>query len=285
MQRVLIIGSKGMAGHIIRQYFIEQGVFNIKDIARDSDTFKPDYLMDVSDLDTLEIVINEFSPNYIINCIGVLNKDAEEHPDTAIFFNGYFPHFLAQKSNAKLIHISTDCVFSGKKGDYTTDDEKDGKGFYASSKAIGEVVYGNHLTIRTSIVGPEIKSNGIGLLNWFLRNSESSVKGYTSAYWTGVTTLQLAKSIHQILMNQPSLNGLIHLTNNKKITKLDLLHFFKDVFGSPVEIVPYSNYRVDKSLISSNQFHILAVPDYHAMILELKKWMQEHKELYKYQYN
>lgn len=285
MERVLIIGSKGMAGHIIRKYFLEQNIFSIKDIARDSDTFMPDYLMDVSELSTLERVIHDFSPNYIINCIGILNKDAEEHPDKAIFFNGYFPHFLAQKSSAKLIHISTDCVFSGKKGDYTITDEKDGKGFYASSKAIGEVVYGNHLTIRTSIIGPELKANGIGLLHWFLKNTEKSVKGYASAYWTGVTTLQLAKSIHQILTNQPGLNGLIHLTNNRKISKLELLHFFKDVFRKSVEIIPDWNYKVDKSLISNNQIPILTIPDYHGMIIELKEWMQTHQELYTYQYN
>ena len=287
MKKVLIIGSKGMLGHMILKFFKSKKCFEIKDISRNGSLFKPAFEMDVFNLKNLEKIIIDYKPHYIINCIGVLNEYAETNPDKAIFLNSYFPHFLANKFGyfSKLIHISTDCVFSGKKGNYTINDNKDGVGFYSISKAAGEVLYNNNLTIRTSIIGPEIKENGIGLLHWFLTNKNKSIKGYKSAYWSGVTTLQLAKTIHKILLDSDELSGLIHVTNNNKINKFDLLKLFKSTFNSNVNILAENSYCSDKSLVSNLDISILKIPKYSTMINELKKWMNNDKSLYRLFYD
>ena len=118
----------------------------------------------------------------VINCIGLLNNTAEDNPELAVWFNSYFPHLLAafgKKYDFKLIHISTDCVFSGKEGGYKEDSFKNGNGFYAQSKALGEVINNKDLTFRTSIIGPELKHNGIGLFHWFM-NQENEISGFRS---------------------------------------------------------------------------------------------------------
>jgi len=132
----------------------------------------------------------------------------------AVWFNSYFPQLLAsfgKKYNFKLIHISTDCVFSGKEGGYKEDSFKNGIGFYAQSKALGEVVNSKDLTFRTSIVGPELKPDGIGLFHWFM-NQAGAISGFTEVFWTGVTTIELAKAINEAIIQE--LTGLYHLTNN-----------------------------------------------------------------------
>lgn len=284
MKRILIVGSKGMAGHIISHYLNCNSNFIIGELAR-SDERKPHfYNVDVTNLEELRSAIQDFLPDIIINCIGILNNDAEENPDKAVFLNSYLPHFMAKEVSyhgGKLIHISTDCVFSGKKGSsYNEQDVKDGNGFYAQSKALGEVIYGKHLTIRTSIIGPEIKTNGIGLLHWFLRNDDRTVNGYKNALWGGVTTLQLAKSVLELIKDDNT-TGLLHLTNNVAISKHNLLLLFREAFNKNVEIHPNTNYQVDKSLISTRILPAaILVPSYKQMIDELKEWMNLNTDLY-----
>ena len=230
MKKVVIIGSKGMAGHILYNYFRENTAFDVVDIARGVDFHTPAYQLDVTDFKDLEQIFKTEKPDVVINCIGVLNKDAEDHPDKAVLLNSYFPHFLARSGNEnefKVIHISTDCVFNGKKGGYTELSEKDGVGFYAETKSLGEVNYGKHLTLRTSIIGPELKCNGIGLFHWFMQQ-HGTIKGYRQAYWTGVTTLELTKAI--IAAINQNIFGLHNLVNEEKINKYDLTTLFKQVF-------------------------------------------------------
>ncbi|MHA8087434.1 dTDP-4-dehydrorhamnose reductase family protein [Aquirufa sp. Wall-65K1] len=286
MKRILILGSAGMAGHVVKKYLSDTGKYIIGELARTAAPVKFTYSVDVTDIHALDHVLNEFNPEVIINCIGVLNKDAEDNPEKAIFLNSFLPHYLAKKASTlgiRLIHISTDCVFSGSKGNYFDTDEKDGIGFYAQSKALGEVNYGAHLTIRTSIIGPEIKTTGIGLLHWFLRNDAKEIKGYTQAYWGGVTTIQLAIAIEHAI-EQP-ICGLIHLTNGTRISKYDLVNIFKNVFDKDVLIKPDDNYKVDKSLAISLQTNLLGrVPSYEKMVQEMKSWMQDNRDLYSHNY-
>lgn len=281
-KKILILGSKGMAGHIIRQFFCQYTQHAIIDIARGSDIFRPTYILDVTDFSTLKKILDSERPDYVINCIGVLNQDAETNPDKAVLLNAYFPHFLAKQCSllsSKLIHISTDCVFDGSKGNYAEQDFKDGKGLYAQSKALGEVDYGNHLTIRTSIVGPELKPGGIGLLHWFLHQT-GEISGYSRAFWSGVTTLQLAKSLNEII-NENELTGICHLTNGTRISKYELLLIFADVFDScNISIKADSKYQVDKSLINTRKDVNLDVPSYATMIKEVHSWMRGHAALY-----
>jgi len=281
MRKILIIGSKGMAGHIIYNFFKENTDFNVIDIARSSDSHVPNYQIDVTDFKLLSEILRSEKPDHVINCIGILNRDAEDHPDKAILLNSYFPHFLAQEGKSigfQLIHISTDCVFDGKRGGYTEDSIKDGVGFYAQTKALGEVLYAGNLTLRTSIIGPELKSNGIGLFHWFMQQRES-IKGYRQAYWTGVTTLELAKAIVEAI--DQNISGLHHLVNGIKINKYDLTNLFKEIFEKDeIFIEPFDDYKVDKSLLKSNNSFNYTVPSYIEMIKEMKEWIENHKNLY-----
>lgn len=283
MKKVLIIGSKGMLGHVVLTYFKEKKYFEVKSIARDDRFFVPDFSLDICNLKKLDKIIYQFKPNYIINCVGILNKNAENNPDKAIFINSYLPHYISVnfKNISKLIHISTDCVFSGKKGKYLISDLKDGQGIYATTKSLGEVINQKDLTIRTSIVGPELKNDGIGLLHWALSNTENKIKGFKSVYWSGITTLQLAKSLHNLLKSKEKFSGLIQLTNNKRINKFDLLNLIKDIYKLSFQIEPCFKYNVDKSIINENNSKILKIPSYDSMLKDLKIWMNNHKNLYK----
>jgi dTDP-4-dehydrorhamnose reductase len=285
MNKILIIGSQGMAGHVIKRYLKEKNLFEIFDIARSNKYGDVTFELDVTNFQELEDILNSTKPNFIINCIGILNLEAETNPDKAILINSYFPHFLAKlatKLGAKLFHISSDCVFNGKKGNYKEDDFKDGFGFYAQSKSLGEVTYGGHLTIRTSIIGPEIKNDGIGLLDWFLKQS-GEINGYINVFWSGVTTLQLAKSIFILLENNK--NGLIHLTNNNKISKYELLIHFKNEFiKNSTIIVPDEKIILDKSVINTRTDVNLNIPSYIEMIHDMKNYIYTDKSNYNINY-
>lgn len=285
MKRVLVIGSNGMAGHMIYWYLKKYSDFDVFDIARTNLNHAPTYEIDVTDFSLLENILKRDKFDIVINCIGILNNFAVEHPDQAILLNSYFPHFLVRcgkEVGFKVIHISTDCVFSGNQGSYKEDSFKDGVGVYAQSKALGEIDDKINLTIRTSIIGPELKKTGIGLFNWFMQQS-FGVEGYTQAFWSGVTTLQLAKNIIEII-NSPQLTGLIHLTNGDRINKHDLLVMFNKIFNKGLKVVPYPDFKVDKSIVSTRTDIKLVIPTYLIMISEQRDWMFENKQLYK-QYN
>jgi dTDP-4-dehydrorhamnose reductase len=285
-KKVLLIGSNGMAGHLISDYLALNPMFEIIRVARVSSNKKIDYQIDVSDFNAIDELMSNLNPNYVINAIGILNADAENNPDRAVLLNSYFPHFLAKicdKYGSRLFHISTDCVFNGKKGSYLENDFKDGIGFYAQSKALGEVNYQNHITIRTSIVGPDIKSNGIGLLNWIL-SQNGVINGYSNAFWGGVTTLELAKAIEYFILQNIDGVNIYHLTNNEKISKFDLLRIINEVFKLKLNIKSSSEYKVDKSLINSNKLIVYNVPSYQIMIEEMYRWILSNKESYP-QYN
>lgn len=283
MRKVLIIGSKGMAGHVIYKYLKENTDFTIVDIARGTENHVPTHQIDVTDFDALTNVLKNEKPDYVINCIGILNKDAEDNPEKSILLNSYFPHFLAKigKSiNFKLIHISTDCVFDGKKGGYTEASIKDGRGFYAETKALGEVTYANNLTIRTSIIGPELKKDGIGLFHWFMQQ-DGKIKGYTNAYWTGITTVELAKVIVEAI--KEGISGLHHVVNSEKINKYDLVNLFKEIFDkSNIDVEPFDTYKVDKSLIKTDNSFNYTVPSYAQMLQEMKAWIEKYHSFYKF---
>ena len=273
-QKVLILGAAGMAGHIITAYLKNTSAYDVITIARENQLFIPDFQLDVTNFDELSKIIQQTQPDFIINCIGILNRDAEDNIDKAILINAYLPHYIetiTKHTSTQLIHISTDCVFSGTGGNYKESDVKDGKGYYAQSKALGEVINDKDLTIRTSIIGPELKNNGIGLLGWFLKQS-GEVRGYTQAIWSGVTTLELAKYIYSYLQGS-RLSGILHLTNNRPISKFDLLEIIKKVYQlNAISVVPYADYQSNKSFINTRVDVNYTVPDYQVMIEELKNW-------------
>lgn len=286
MKKILIIGSKGMAGHMIKNYLKEKSYDVYSTFREEKGDILGDkeYYLDAFDKEELNNILKNIKPNFVINCIGVLNQFAENNPDIAIYVNGYFPHYLDKLSktyNYKLIHITTDCVFSGKKGSYTENDFRDGDSYYGRSKAIGEVNNNRTLTFRTSIIGPDINKDGIGLFNWFMQQ-KGEISGYSNVFWTGVTTLELAKAIEESF--NANITGLHHLVNNKKISKLELLKLFKKYMDKKdIEIKKNSDYYSDKSLVRTNFDFKFEVNSYLDMIKELSIWIERHRGLYNYE--
>jgi dTDP-4-dehydrorhamnose reductase len=274
--KLLIMGGQGMAGHMLVQYFRKLGSFSVYYTTRDKKDLNGLYA-DARDAVLMEKVIESVSPDVIINCIGILNDYARQDPVNAYWVNGIFSHQLAkaaEKAGGRLIHISTDCVFSGARGDYIEDDKPDGTSVYAVSKALGEVKDAPHLTIRTSIIGPEIRASGIGLLYWFMRQ-EGMVKGYKNMLWNGVTTLELAKAVHHFIC-QP-VYGLIHLCAADKISKYELLKLFQIVFDKrDVTIVPDEEIHLDRTLRNTRSDFEYSVPSYKHMLVEMHPWMQSY---------
>lgn len=284
MKKILVIGIKGMAGHLIFERLRKGEKFKVWGVARNIEESLSVFNIDVSDTNRLKYLLSEYQFDVVINCVGILNKDAEDNPSKAIWFNSYFPHFLEEitrDTSTQVIHISTDCVFNGKRGGYTEYDVKDGIGFYAQSKALGELVNTKDLTIRTSIIGPEINRNGIGLFHWFMTQpKDATLNGFTQAFWSGITTLELSKVIEFVLENK--FTGLIQVAPKQKIDKYNLLKLFNRIFReNRLTIVPDDHYKVDKSLISVRKDFTYQVPDYEEMLYDMKEWMEKE---YKYFY-
>jgi dTDP-4-dehydrorhamnose reductase len=273
--KVLVLGGSGMAGHMIVQYFKRKTDFEVLYTTRDG-RFKDSISLDVRNFKAVENVIRKNRPDVVINAVGILNKQAENHVEDALLVNSLLPYYLSnllESLHAKLIHISTDCVFTGKKGDYIETDEKDGTSVYAKTKALGEIVKNSHLTIRTSIIGPELKEDGIGLFLWFMKQ-QGTINGYNNVYWNGVTTLQLAKAIERCI--EESVSGLYHLCHETKISKYELLKLFKRVFNKDdVTVLPYKHIQNDKSLKNTRDDVPSGIPGYEEMLYELKAWMRD----------
>ena len=280
-KRILILGINGMAGHILALYFRSLSQeFETFGIARNDSIMKPDQLLDVTDFDKLAQVIENIKPEYIINAVGILNQYAENFPANAILVNSYLPHFLeslTKDSPVKVIHISTDCVFSGEKGGYIESDFKDGKGYYGQSKAIGELNNQKDVTLRTSIIGPDINQKGIGLFHWFMQQ-DTVANGYIKSIWSGVTTLELAKAVHHSILNNTI--GIYHITNGQKINKYELLKLFKHATHKNISIQAVDGIALDKSLIDSRKEFNYQVPDYETMVKEMIAMIEENKSFY-----
>lgn len=278
-KKILLFGATGMAGHIAYFYLKSTGKYDITNVVFRNKLTEDSIIVDVANQNEVASLVKEIKPEIILNCIGVLIKGSSKRPDNAILINAYFPHLLkklADEVGGKLIHISTDCVFSGEKGSYAENDFRDADDIYGRSKALGEIINDKDLTIRTSIIGPELKKEGEGLFNWFM-NQSGEVNGYTEAYWGGVTTLELAKAIDNALDND--LKGLVHLTNGHKIAKYNLLQLFKKIWNKNITINPYNGKSVDKSLLKSETFNY-NVNGYEQMLIDQFNWMVDHHELY-----
>lgn len=274
--KILILGGAGMAGHVLVRYFREQGKHQVFYTSRNSSDAES-LILDVTDPVAVDHAIQLVHPQVIINAVGVLNQFAEQDKITAYHVNGFLPHrlrHLADKIGARLIHISTDCVFSGERGHYREDDPPDGTSMYAVTKMLGEVHDEGHLTIRTSIIGPEIRGHGIGLFHWFM-SQEGKVSGYRRVLWNGVTTLQLAKAIDQF-MAQP-ISGLIHLAHPEIVSKYDMLQLFKEIWGKTnVEIEPKDGPSLDRTLVNTRTDAAVPLSSFRHMLEELADWMRQH---------
>lgn len=279
--RFLILGCNGMAGHMIAIYLKEKG-HDVTGYARKKSSYVNTIIGDVTDFAKLAENITNGKYDTVINCVGILNQFAEADHAGAVLMNGYLPHFLARVTSdmdTQIIQMSTDCVFSGKTGGYAEASVPDGTTFYDRTKAIGELNDHKNVTFRNSIVGPDINVNGIGLLNWFMKQTNSAY-GFTGAIWTGQTTLQLAKTMEAAA--QDRISGLYNMVPNGNISKYELLKLFnKYIRKNTIDIIPKDDFIADKTLVRTNyEGFSYIIPDYETMVCELGQWMREHRALY-----
>lgn len=270
--KILVLGSQGMVGHVVFAYFKELTNYDTHGLAR-SVGEDVSTVLDVRDFKNLEDYLKQEKFDYVINCIGVLIQSSEKNKSDAILLNSYLPNFLAEcglQYGYKLIHISTDCVFSGREGSYTETSECDGYSTYARTKILGEIANEKDLTIRTSVIGPELKSYGEGLLNWFLTQKDE-ISGYSNVFWTGVTTYELAKAL--VYFIEENVSGIFQLVPDHKISKYELLQIAKTIFQKNITIHKSDEYYSDKSLIPTSDFPY-KVNSYQVMMKELKTWME-----------
>jgi len=271
-----------MAGHVINLTLRMTPGLRVLDVGPRRKAFDSTLLLETRDTEAVETLLKKTNPDFVINCVGVLIKASEEDKLAAIWHNAYFPNFLSQlcaRDSRKLIHLSTDCVFSGRNGPYKETDFRDGDFVYDRTKALGEVMTGQDLTIRTSIVGPELQASGQGLFSWFITQS-GSTKGYTKAYWSGVTTIQLAAFLVYVITSKPDLSGLIHYATSGGISKLDLIRIFNDVFRRGIKIDPVDSPVSDKRLIDTRGDFQCRAPQYRAQVAAMKLWIDDHSGLY-----
>lgn len=256
--RVLVLGASGMLGNAVLRVLNEKqgwevfGTVRAADVSRFfSDSIVPRLITgcDVGDYDTLVKVFAKVRPDVVINCIGLIKQLADaEDPLEAIPINSLLPHRLAGLCalvGARLVHMSTDCVFSGSKGNYRERDVSDATDLYGKSKYLGEVDYSHAITLRTSIIGRELQS-AHGLISWFLSQNQQC-KGYKNAIFSGLPTVTLAQIIRDVVIPNPDLSGVYHVAA-EPISKYDLLRLVADVYGKTIDIVPDVELVIDRSL-------------------------------------
>lgn len=264
--RVFILGSVGVVGSAIAIYFKEKG----HGVICSNDTSET----------SLKSLIKEHEFDAIINCTAIVNQAAEEDKAGAAYLNAYLPHLLESLTagtKTTVVHRSTDCIFSGAKGQYTLDDVPDAKSFYARTKTVGELINEKDITIRVSLIGPAQDEGDGSLLNWFL-NQRGEVKGFANAIWTGLTTLEYAKTIESLL-NQKA-HGVFQAAPNRVISKYELISLFEKYFPGGRTIIKVNNNRVDKSLIPFWADYDIQIKGYEEQILEMKQWIEQHPGLY-----
>lgn len=281
MNKVLVLGATGMLGHVVYIYLDSLNKYNIINSSFRTKLNDETVVLDLTNPIDLEKYIVSEKPDIIINCVGVLVQGSQNDASNAIYLNAYLPHLLSKilrEYGGKLIHVSTDCVFSGHKGGYLENDIKDATDTYGLSKSLGEVINDIDLTIRTSIIGPELKKKGEGLFHWYM-NQEGEIFGYEKMIWGGVTTLELAKAIDSSI--DKNITGLVHITNGEPISKFDLLSLFSKIWKTDhIKINAIEGKVADKSLKSiKNNFNYI-VPSYEEMLQEMFDWMGTYSNLY-----
>lgn len=258
-KKILILGANGMLGGSLHRYFTNTSNAVVGTVRSDAVAKQLASMgfnnvienMEVTNYQLLEDKISELQPDYVFNCIGLIKQlSKSELPVSAIEINSLLPHKLAQictKYDSKLIHFSTDCVFSGSKGDYVESSLPDATDLYGRSKLLGEVDYSNHLTLRTSIIGHELDSK-VSLVDWFL-NESNSVKGFSRAIFSGLPTYYIAEFLDKYVIGNSDLSGLYHLSA-EPINKYSLLLLIKETYGIELDIIDYPDFVINRSLNS-----------------------------------
>ena len=276
--KVYIIGITGMLGSCLFLNFISNNKFKVRGSVRLKNYKSFEYCKknidlntDVKNFENLKKKILSFNPDYVINCVGWV-KQKKEKKAISKFLNSKFPHLLndfLKLNNIKLIHFSTDCVFSGKKGNYEIMNKPDSKDLYGLTKLKGEVFDKNCLTIRTSIIGHEIDTM-TGLLEWFL-NQKRICLGFDNAYFSGLTTYEIYKFLIKLINSKKKISGIFHLSS-KKISKYILLKKIRDIYGKSTKIKKDSSVVIDRSLSKKLSLKIFkySIPTWNKMIVQMQ---------------
>ena len=276
MKKIIILGSDSMAGHMIVLYLLGLKKYDIYDFCHTRKIRKKSQIADITNLNNFEEQIDIIKPDIIINCIDTLNND----PIKASYINAFFPRYLVNRfinTSCKIIHISNDSVFDGKRGSYDESDIKNSTSIYGITKGMGEFDNNKDLTIRTSIIGPDIK-DGDGLFNWFMRQ-EDAIDGEQNVWWTGLTNLELAMIIDFVI--EKDITGLYNIVSNEKINKYNLLNILKTIFKkNTIKIYEETKIKADNSLITKRNDLHYSFKSYYEMIDELFKWMDSHPKYY-----
>lgn len=256
--RVLVLGASGMLGNAMIRVLSEKTDWQVHGTVRSESSkrfFRADIAgrlltaVDVEQHDSLMQAFIQTRPDVVINCVGLIKQLADaEDPLRAIPINALLPHRLArlcELSGARLVHMSTDCIFAGDKGGYRESDPSDAKDLYGRSKFLGEVAYPHTITLRTSNIGHELQS-AHGLVGWFLSKQEHC-NGFKRAIFSGLPTVVLAQIVRDVVILHPELHGLYHVAA-KPIAKYDLLKLIADVYGKKIEITPSDKPVIDRSL-------------------------------------
>lgn len=276
--KILVLGVSGMLGNAVFRYFSEHADFNVFGSARSGSVrraFKPELAnkvidgVDVDNADSLALLFARVRPDVVINCIGLIKQLSEANdPLLAIPINALLPHRLARLcdvAGARFVHISTDCVFKGDRGDYLESDSSDAEDLYGRSKFLGEVDYPHAITLRTSIIGHELGSNN-GLVGWFLAQ-KGAVKGFTRAIFSGFPTVELAHIIRDVVIPRPELRGLYHVAA-APIAKYELLKLVATTYKKTIAILPQDTLVIDRSLNAQrfNDASGYAPPDWPSLV-------------------
>ena len=279
--RLLILGGSGMLEHQLwRSLHAQHDTWvtlrrPVADFAAHNlfDEAKAIQADDITDNESLGRALGQAKPEAVINCVGLI-KQRDEATDEALTssINADFPHRLAKRcvqAGARLIHFSTDCVFSGTKGNYTETDPPDATDLYGQSKHLGEVADAYCVTLRTSVIGHEIDTN-LALLEWFLSQRAQAVNGYTKAIYSGFTTVEMARIVDRILTQHTALSGVWHVAS-APISKFDLLQLCREKLGWEGVIEPDDEFVCDRSL-NADRFNAAtgySPPSWEVMISEL----------------
>lgn len=271
MKHILILGSTGLLGNAVSKYFLQKKEYMVTLTYRTPGLVSEYNSIYYDPLISFEKIYSYVDyADYVINCIGVINKNVENNEENTVFLNSLFPHKLSKvckKYNTKLLHITTDCVYSGKKGNYTENDIHDSLDFYGKSKSIGEAK--NCMVLRTSIIGREVH-NYSSLIEWAISMKDKEVNGFINHIWNGVTTKQYAECCNKIISDELYEENLFHIFSNK-ITKYDLLGLFDKKWNLNLNIKKFvSNDRVDRSISTiKNLNKKLNIPSIEEQIEEL----------------
>ncbi len=259
-KKILILGATGMLGHVLMRHLSSLPGYEVHGTARSpaivakffpsdlADHFRHD-TVDAINIDSVIRALAAVEPDIVINCIGLIKQLPIAHdPLSAITINAQLPHrisLISKTAGARMIHISTDCVFNGQKGHYTENDPSNAEDLYGRTKYLGEVSYPHCITLRTSIIGHELEK-GYGLVDWFLAQ-HGTVRGFTKAIYSGFPTIELARILSDYILPNEKLSGVYHVSSNP-ISKFDLLKIIAERYKKQITLEAYDNFVLDRSL-------------------------------------